>query len=78
MSEAGGIAFGVAADRGVRARILTNALEATDVAPVQVAQGAAQAGVALYEMRRAAPEFRVDRARSAAAPGPACMPRRSR
>ena len=57
MSEAGRIAFGVAADRGVRVRILTKALEATGVAPVQVAQGAAQAGVELYEMRRAAPEF---------------------
>jgi putative cardiolipin synthase len=45
--------------RGVRVRILTNALEATDVAPVHAGyarrrKALLEAGVELYEMRRAA------------------------
>jgi len=58
-TAAGVEAFGALARQGVRVRILTNALEATDVAVVHAGyakrrKDLLRAGVELYEMRRAA------------------------
>jgi putative cardiolipin synthase len=61
-------AFAELASRGVRVRVLTNALEATDVAAVHAGyaryrRDLLRAGVALYELRREGPRPRAGSAR---------------
>ena len=79
--ESGTRAFSEMARAGVRVRVLTNSLEATDVAAVHSGYARRRAdllagGVELFEMKPAADATRTW-ARWAA-PGPACTPRPSR
>jgi len=62
-AESGTDWFSAAAKRGVRIKVLTNALEATDVAAVHAGyakrrQALLEAGVVLYESRRRTPDTR--------------------
>jgi putative cardiolipin synthase len=65
-AAAGAEAFAALAARGVTVRVLTNALEATDLAPVHAGyakrrKSLLEAGVSLYEVRRLSPNTRVNR-----------------
>jgi cardiolipin synthase C len=58
---AGTDAFAALAERGVNVTVLTNALEATDVADVHAGyakrrKALLEAGIALYELRRLSPD----------------------
>ncbi len=61
LAATGADAFAALAQRGVRVRVLTNSLEATDVAPVHAGyakrrKALLEAGVRLYESRRRSPD----------------------
>ena len=63
-TDAGVRAFSALADRGVKVRVLTNALEATDVAAVHAGyakhrEAMLEAGVSLFELRRRTPVART-------------------
>jgi cardiolipin synthase C len=65
-AAAGAAAFAALAARGVTVRVLTNALEATDLAPVHAGyakrrKSLLEAGVTLYEVRRLSPDTRANR-----------------
>ena len=81
--ESGTRAFSEMARAGVRVRVLTNSLEATDVAAVHSGYARRRAdllagGVELFEMKRAAAADATRTWARWAAPGPACTPRPSR